>query len=170
MMGYRLAVTWPVTAEELARRARRTPDGRQRTRLIAVRLLLQGQSVPQAAAAVGVNERRVRNWVHRFNREGPGGLADRPRPGRPRTLTPEQEQAFAARLEAGPAEDEGRAAYRGPDATRILAEEFAASYSSSGTYNLLQRLGFASLVPRPRHPKSDADAQATFQKRPSRRP
>ncbi len=47
-------------------------------------------------------------------------------------------------------------ALRGVDARRILEAEFGASYSLSGTFNLLHRLHLSWLCPRPSHPKSDA--------------
>jgi transposase len=168
MMRKQLTVTWDITPEDLAQRARREKNARLRTRLLAIRMILLGDSVPDAARAVGINERRVRNWVHRINSEGPDGLADRPRSGRPRWLTPEEEAAFAQRIENGPVEGDLVTVFHATDARRILAAEFGRTYSESGTYTLLRRLGFASLVPRPHHPKSDEAAQDMFKKRRSR--
>jgi transposase len=150
-----LAVTWPVTAEELGARAAKEPCGRLRARLLAMRLVCLGESVPAAARAVGTNRRRVVNWVHRINAEGPEGLADRPRSGRPSYLGDEETSAFVARIEAGPRAAGGgpdgpgarmkdrqhRLRCAGPDARRILADEFGAAYSTGGTYALLHRLG-----------------------------
>ena len=44
----------------------------------------QGEMVPAIARQVGLSAFRVRAWIHRFHRHGLGGLADRPRSGRPR--------------------------------------------------------------------------------------
>jgi transposase len=53
---------------------------------------------------------------------------------------------------------------RGEQIRTILSREYAAEYSLGGTYVLLHRLGFSSLVPRPFHPERDLDAQENFKK------
>ena len=59
-------------------------------------------------------------------------------------------------------ERDGVVAFRGVDAQRILKEEFAIDCSLSSTYRLLHRIKLSWLAPRPRHPQSDATAQAEF--------
>ena len=115
-----LQISWDISAEALQERARLESNGRVRARLIAMRLVRLGRRVPEAAHAVGVNERRVRNWVHRLNAEGPDGLRERHRSGRPVRLAPETQAAFVERLEAGPTEADGLAAFHGIDAQRLL--------------------------------------------------
>ncbi|NQU75443.1 MAG: transposase [Planctomycetes bacterium] len=148
------------TERDLARHARTEPDARVRQRILAIRLLVMGQTVPQAAPIVGLKERQVRNWVHRFQAEGLEGLRDRPRPGQPKHLPTEKEEAFKARIRRPPR----GMILRGPDVRRLLKEEFGAAYSLGGVYFLLHRLGFSSLSPRPLHPQTDKDAQDDFKK------
>ena len=52
-------------------------------------LASQGQTVPQIAEAVGLNEKTVRKWFKRFEQQGLAGLEDAPRPGAPSRYTPE---------------------------------------------------------------------------------
>jgi transposase InsO family protein len=54
--------------------ARTCPKSR---RLIVGRVLEEGWSLTEAAAAAGVSERTARKWVARFNAEGEAGLLDR---------------------------------------------------------------------------------------------
>jgi transposase len=123
-----------------------------------------GNNVPQAAKAVGLKQRQARNWIHRFNAEGVNGLRDRPRPGQPVKLPRQKEQAFRERVEKGAIQKDLTRNLRVKDIQRILREEFGADYCLGGTYFLLHRLGFSSLVPRPRHPQADPQAQAKFKK------
>jgi transposase len=44
----------------------------------------QGWTAAAIAQVLGCDPRTVRRWVHRYNQQGTGGLADRPRSGRPR--------------------------------------------------------------------------------------
>ena len=67
------------TLKQLTRRA----VGRVALRAQMVLLSSRGYTVPQIAAIFEVGEDVVRTWLHRFQHDGPDGLADRPRPGRP---------------------------------------------------------------------------------------
>lgn len=64
-------------------RVRRRAVGRVSQRAHMVLLSARGYSVEQIAEIFGVGEDVVRKWLHRYEREGPLGLDDRPRPGRP---------------------------------------------------------------------------------------
>jgi transposase len=46
--------------------------------------------VPAIAQQLGIHEQTARLWVVRFNKSGPKGLEDEPRPGHRPTYTPEQ--------------------------------------------------------------------------------
>ncbi|MGZ4348712.1 MAG: helix-turn-helix domain-containing protein, partial [Gaiellaceae bacterium] len=59
------------------------------------------------------------------------------------------------RLRAGPTEADGVCTLRARDIRRILQKEFGVEYSLAGVYDLLHRLGFSCLAPRPRHRKND---------------
>ncbi|MFO0828432.1 MAG: winged helix-turn-helix domain-containing protein [Phycisphaerales bacterium] len=47
----------------------------------------------------------------------------------------------------------------------ILEREFGVRYSLMGAYDLLHRLGYSALRPRPRHEKRDLAKQAEFRER-----
>jgi transposase len=53
-------------------------------RLVMILLSQQGWTAAAIAEVLGCDPRTVRRWVHRYNQQGTSGLADRPRPGRPR--------------------------------------------------------------------------------------
>ena len=159
-----LRVDESLSATELAKLAKRERDARIRGRIVAVRYLRLGHTVPQASRALGMSERQLRNWVHRYNAEGVAGLRDRPRPGQPPHLVVDQVQRFKQRIRKGARSEDRVCVLRGMDLRRILQEEFEAQYSLPGVYFLLHRLGFSSLVPRPKHEQADEQAQAAFKK------
>jgi transposase len=76
------------TIEQLARS--RTAPARTVERARIVLLSRNGESVEEIVATLGVCPATVRLWLHRFNRQGIKGLADRPRSGRPATYSPEE--------------------------------------------------------------------------------
>ena len=60
---------------------------------------------------------------------------------------------------AGPTPaDGGVCTLRGKDAVRILQEQFGVQYTLDGAYDLLHRLGFSCLNPRPKHRKNAPQA------------
>ena len=153
-----------LTAAGLTKKAKRQHDARVRARILAIRYLRLGHTVPEAAKALSMSERQLRTWVHRYNAEGLEGLRDRPRPGQPPRLSPDRVERFKERVRSGPRLEDGVCTLRGVDLRRVLQEEFQAKYSLAGVYFLLHRLGFSSLVPRPKHLKADELVQAAFKK------
>jgi len=62
---------------------RRRAVGRVSQRAHMVLLSARGYTVEQIAEIFGVGEDVIRKWLRPYEREGPPGLDDRPRPGRP---------------------------------------------------------------------------------------
>ncbi len=147
------------TPEALADIIRSDPLARIARRLMAVRLALLGR-----AAEVLVCERQVYACVARCNTGGAAALADRPGRGRKGPLSAADEERLKERLRAGLTESDGACTFHGEDVRRILRDEFGVVRSLQATYDLLHRLGFEPLRPRPRHPAADASAQEAFKK------
>jgi transposase len=152
------------TPDQLAALIRAEPRAKVARRLTAVRLALLGQTAPAVAGQVLLSDRQVRAWVARYNRGGPDALTDQPGRGRRGPLTAEQEGRLRARLRAGPTEADGVCVLRGADVRRILRDELGVLRSLQAVYDLLRRLGFGPLRPRPRHPKGDPQEQGAFKK------
>lgn len=163
-MGSPLKLTYPITPKEIGQLVRKEKDGRVRQRLLVIKFIAQGQTIPQAAQRLDISQRPLRKWLHRFNRHGPRGLLDAPRSGQPPKLEGEQLQKFRQRIVQGVIDDDNVCSLGGKDIQRVLAKEFDADYSLSGTYFLLHRLGFSCLCPRQQHPKADIEAQEAFKK------
>jgi transposase len=152
------------TAVELAQLIRSERRARVAARLSAVRLAALGHTAAEVGERVLLSERAVRGWVARYNAGGTDALSDRPGRGRKGPLTPADEGRLKERLRAGPTDADGVCALRGEDVRRILKDEFGVLRSLQATYDLLHRLGFEPLRPRPAHPKGDPDARAAFKK------
>ena len=148
----------------LLERAKRESRPRIARRLQLVADAQRGDRSAEIADRMGVSPRSVERWVRRYNAEGIEGLADRRRPGQPTKLRRDREAAFGARLDAGPREGDPVSVLHGRDIQHILSAEFGARYSLSGVYDLLHRMGYSWLCPRPRHEQSDPQAQEAFKK------
>jgi len=152
----------PGDRQQLSERIRREKNASRRDRYRAVWLALEGRDAPTIAAKLGRSRRRVQGWVYAYRDGGLEALHPKPRPGRPTKLPRPHEAKLKARLEAGPCEDDGVCTLRGEDIRRILEREFGVVYSLNGVYDLLARLGYSCLAPRPRHEKADPKAQTQF--------
>ena len=117
------------------------------------------------ARTVGRSRQFVDQWVGRYRKCGIDALTPKRQPGAARRLTEEQEAQLRAMLDAGPARDEGIAAYNGPILREKIKERFGKIYSLAGVYKLLHRLGYNDLMPRPHHPDADPAALEAFKKK-----
>jgi transposase len=147
---------------ELARLARREPRAAQRDRYRAVLMAIEGQGAPAIARTLARSRRHVQDWVYAYRDGGIEQLQPKPRPGRPTKLPREREAEFKARVDAGPLASDGVCTLRGKDVVRILESEFGVSYTLDGAYDLLHRLGYSCLTPRPVHEKNDPVAVQHF--------
>ena len=145
--------------------AKRSRDGAQIRRLIALAELYDGRRRSEAARLAGVGLQIVRDWVLRFNAEGPDGLIDRKSPGPQRKLTDEQRAALSEIVETGPIPAiHGVVRWRRCDLAQWLREEFGVSLDVTTVGRELRRLGFAKLSARPRHHAQNEFAVAAFKK------
>src|SRR3954470_12173585 len=77
----------------------RPADARAVERAGIIAAVAAGEKVAPAARRLGVSRPTIYRWVQRFNLQGPAGLHDMPRSGRPATYPPEQvAEALAAAL------------------------------------------------------------------------
>jgi len=142
---------------------RRQADAKQRDRYRAVLLAMDGLEGDEIALRLGRSPRFVDEWVGRYRRGGVEALRPKKQPGRRPKLTPQQEGQLKARLDAGPRDSDGVCALRGRDVCRIIEREFGVVHTLGGIYDVLRRLGYSSLVPRPRHRKNDPEAMRKFE-------
>lgn len=66
---------------------KQTKEARVFRRAQAVRAVVQGHRLQTVSDTLHFPYAALRTWVHRFAHQGVQGLADRPRPGRPPTVT-----------------------------------------------------------------------------------
>jgi transposase len=152
-------------AGEPRREAARCRDAAAARRMLALALVLEGRPREAAARAVGMDRQTLRDWVHRYNAEGPPGRRDRPRPGRKPRLAPDQEAELVTAAERGPDPDrDGVARRRRVDLKALTEARFAVRLRERPVGKLLRRLGSARLSVRPKHPLSDPAAQGAFKK------
>src|SRR5260370_4283992 len=112
-----------------------------------------------------MDRQTLRDWVHRYNLEGLGGLSDGQRSGRPPALSAEQMQDLKDLVLAGPdLALNGVTRWRCIDLCVVIAERYEVVVHARTVGKLLRRAGLKPLQPRPYHPRKDAPAQEAFKK------
>ena len=154
-----------MSAADLRAAAKRSVNAKQGSRILAIAMVLDGFSREEAARLCGMDRQTLRDWVHRYNKEGLEGLADRARSGRPASLSWVEQGKLASWVEegAGLARD-GVVRFRRADLRDRIAAEFGVTLHERSVGKLLRRLNFRRLSVRPQHPQSDPAAQETFKK------
>ena len=152
-------------ADALRAMARKTKDGPQARRLLALAAIYDGASRTEAARIGGVTLQIVRDWVVKFNAHGPEGLIDRKPPGQPSRLTQTHRAALATQLDEGPIPAiHGVVRWRLVDLMQWLWEEFRVSISKQTLSRELRAMGYRKLSARPRHHEKSEAAVAAFKK------
>src|ERR1700758_703088 len=82
-------------ASQLRGLARKTKDGPQARRLLALAAIYDGATRTEAAKIGGVGLQIIRDWVLRFNARGPDGLLDGKSTGQPSKRDDLQRQTIA---------------------------------------------------------------------------
>jgi transposase len=152
-------------AHQLRALARQTKNAPQARRLLALAAIYEGASRTEAARIGGVTLQIVRDWVLKFNAQGPDGLIDRKPPGQPSRLTDRHRQHLVQMIEAGPIPaGHGVVRWRLVDLIQWLWDEYRLPISKQALSREVRALGYRKLSARPRHhAKSDA-AVAAFKK------
>lgn len=153
----------PVDQAELERGAATRTDPKIRDRFRAVLAAINGEEAPEIASALNRSRRFVQTWAYRYRDGGIPSLQDKPRPGKPCKLTVEERARFRKRILDGPIEADALiCTLRGPEAQRILEQEFGKKYALGAVYALMARLRLSPLRPASKHPKNDPQAIAAW--------
>lgn len=164
-MGAALAIRRDlISADDLRRQARRERNRRTATRMLAIAHALEGASRAEAARLVGLERQALRDAVVRFNAEGLAGLRDRPKPGRPPALTDAEQALLRAKVFQQPKAAEGGGDWTLPRLCAWLEGRFGKRLAPASLSRIMRGLDLSRQKTRPRHPRTDPQAQAAFAK------
>jgi transposase len=143
-------------ASQLRGLAKRSKDGPQARRLLALAAIYDGATRTEAAKIGGVGLQIIRDWVLRFNARGPDALVNGKSPGQPSKLNDLQRQAIADMIERG--------RWRLIDLAQWTFEEFRITIAKQTLSRELRAMGYRKLSARPRHHAQAQGAIEDFKK------
>jgi transposase len=127
--------------------------------------IYEGATRSEAARIGGVTLQIVRDWVLKFNAQGPQGLIDRKAPGQPSRLNNAHRAALAGIVESGPIPAvHGVVRWRIVDLCQWMFEEFRVTIAKQTMSRELRGLGYRKLSARPRHHAQAEGAVEDFKK------
>ena len=145
--------------------AKRSKDGAQARRLLALAAIYEGATRTEASRIGGVTLQIIRDWVLKFNAHGPDGLIDRKAPGPKPRLNDEHRGALTAIVESGPIPAvHGVVRWRIVDLCQWIFEEFRVVVSKQTMSRELRAMNYRKLSARPRHHAQAAGAIEDFKK------
>ena len=156
-----------LSTAELGQRFRAARQPIERSHLQIVWLLSQGRSEREVAAVTGSGQRWITEIVRRYDAAGPAGLGDRRNQNAgARSLLHEEDEAALNAILAEPPADGGP--WTGPKVAAWMTARLGRQIWPQRGWDYLQKLGYRSLVPRPRHAKAARAAEQEAFKRGSR--
>lgn len=145
--------------------AKKTKDGPQARRLLALAAIYDGATRTEASKIGGVGLQIIRDWVMRFNARGVAGLLDGKSPGQPAKLNNVQRQAIVRMIESGPIPAiHGVVRWRLIDLSQWIYEEFRITVAKQTLSRELRAMGYRKLSARPRHHAQADGAIENFKK------
>jgi|SRR6202043_822237 len=164
-MSIPVALRGDFKASQLRTLARKTKDGPQARRLLALAAIYEGATRTEAARIGGVTLQIIRDWVMRFNARGAAGLLDGKSPGQPSRLNDVQRQAIVRMIESGPIPAiHGVVRWRLIDLAQWIYEEFRITVAKQTLSRELRAMGYRKLSARSRHHARAEGAIEDFKK------
>jgi transposase len=152
-------------ASQLRGLAKKTKDGPQARRLLALAAIYDGAMRTEAAKIGGVGRQIIRDWAFWFNAHGPDGLRNGKSPGQPCKLNDAQRLAIVRMIESGPIPAVyGVVRWRLIDLAQWIFEEFRDHDRQADAQPGAARHGLPQALARPRHYAQAAGAIEDFKK------
>lgn len=149
--------------DEIRRLQREETSSKAKLRLLVALKRKEGQPFDGIASQLEMKRITVNKLLHRFQERGISAKEDEKRSGRPKRLTQAQLKDLRGRLIAGPRK--GASPMWTTKAVRAYVKKnYKKDFTERHMRRLLHQLGFSIQKPRPRHYKTNPDAQAHFKK------
>lgn len=160
-----LQIADAVSVLSLQQEIQRSEESRYDHRLHGVLLVAQGMTCPEVARLLGDAPRTVEYWVHRFEREGLGGLTEGERSGRPRRLNEKQMKEIDRVLRQKPSDAGMRVnLWDGKTLSAWIEKTYAIQLRVRQCQRLFRHLGFRLRKPRPVLARADPARQKAHKK------
>ena len=154
-----------VKIEALKAAERVENDKAKSKRLLIIRLRLEGYTIQQVMQITNCSEKTVYNCQTKYEAGGINGLTTKPKAGRDKKLTTEQENELYETIKTKLPNEVGFAPFANWTsslATKWIMQTFGVAFSERGVRNIFERLGLSYTRPTYTLKKADPKKQAEF--------
>jgi putative transposase len=151
--------------EEIKTAERSEKDKAKSKRLLIIRLRLEGYAIQQVMQIADCSEKTVYNCQTKYDAKGLSGLTTKPKPGRDKKLTQEQERILYETIKTKLPNEVGFAPFvnwTSSLAAKWIMQTFGVKFSDRGVRNVFERLGLSYTRPTYTLKKADPKKQAEF--------
>jgi transposase len=153
----------------LQQEIQRSEESRYDHRLHGVLLIAQGMTCPEVARLLGDSPRSVEYWVHRFEKQGLGGLTEGERSGRPSRLNEKQIKEINRVLRGKPSDaGMGVNLWDGKTLSAWIEETYGIELGVRQCQRLFRQFDFRLRKPRPVLARADPVRQKRHKKNSAR--
>lgn len=153
----------------LQQEIQRSEESRYDHRLHGVLLVAQGITCPEVARLLGGAPRSVEYWVHRFEKQGLGGLTEGDRSGRPSRLNEKQIKEINRVLREKPSDAGMRVnLWDGKTLSAWIEKTYGIELGVRQCQRLFRQFDFRLRKPRPVLARADPVRQKTHKKNSAR--
>lgn len=149
---------------DFASLAKKEKNGRVRIRFLALSNLQRGISHRKTAKILEVSPVSINNWVNRFKSSGIEGLRDQTSNRGRNQMLPKNKEKELKELVLKKQKNLIGGRLIGDNIIDIIKKKYGITYSSSGVYSLMQRIGLVWISSRSQHPKANKKKQKNLKK------
>ena len=144
--------------QELAKIYKWERDAKIRERILIINWRKQGKTTRQIAELVGCSQTNVMFWINRYKKEGVVGLKNKPKSGKPKMITIDEEKKIKQKLE------KNLCGWQTKSVIELIKNESGIEYTRRHVNRLMNKWGFARIRPRKKHIAADEKEQKAFKK------
>jgi len=160
-----LKIVKHVSFEGLKEKYKKTNNNKLAKKYLAILKMYEGKTVPKIAEELYITPEIVRIWVHRWNNLGLDGLKAKSQPGKPPTLSKDEQQRLIGDILGYPQEIGYNFSYW---ALKFIVghikNKFNKEMSISGVDRMLKRHNFSRVVPRPMPIQANVEKKRIYRK------
>jgi len=144
--------------------AKKEKIGRVRIRFLALSHLQRGMSHRQTAKILQISTVSIQNWVNRFRNTGVEGVKDQTSNCGRNQILPKNKEKELKELVLKEQKKLIGGRLIGDDIIKLIKKKYGITYSSSGVYSLMARIGLVWISSRSQHPKANKKKQKNLKK------
>jgi len=163
MVNKKLEVTWEISGRDLEILYKNEKNPKVKERLLMIIHTKEGRTTREVSKIVKKSYVMISHWINRFNKEGPYGLKDKPRPGKPLKLEKKEFTELKQDIKKSPKELGYKQEFWTTRLLRMhILRKYTTSYTERHTQRLFHKFGYSLIKPRPRHTKRDPSQKEEF--------